>query len=56
MTKCSAPGKMILFGEHAVVFGKPALALAIDLRISSEVKLSTQFSVNGHAMKKQHHA
>ena len=56
MTKCSAPGKMILFGEHAVVFGKPALALAIDLRITSSVKQSTQYSVNGHPMKKKHHA
>lgn len=56
MTKCSAPGKMILFGEHAVVFGKPALALAIDLRISSEVRSSNQYSVNGRPMRKKHHA
>lgn len=56
MAKCSAPGKMILFGEHAVVFGKPALALAIDLRITSSVNPSDQYSVNGHPMKKKHHA
>jgi mevalonate kinase len=56
MTKCSAPGKMILFGEHAVVFGKPALALAIDLRISCSVSPSSQYSVNGHQMRKKHHA
>ncbi len=56
MTRCSSPGKMILFGEHAVVFGKPALALAIDLRISSAVTPSSQYSVNGHPMRKQHHA
>jgi mevalonate kinase len=56
MTRCSAPGKMILFGEHAVVFGKPALALAIDLRITSSMHPSSQYSVNGHAMKKKHHA
>jgi mevalonate kinase len=56
MSRCSAPGKIILFGEHAVVFGKPALALAIDLRIVSEVQPSDEFSVNGHPMKKRHHA
>jgi len=56
MTKCSAPGKMILFGEHAVVFGKPALALAVDLRIASSVNRSNQYSVNGHPMNKKHHA
>jgi mevalonate kinase len=47
---------MILFGEHAVVFGRPALALAIDLRISCKVRSSDQYTVNGHAMKKRHHA
>ena len=56
MSKCSAPGKMILFGEHAVVFGKPALALAIDMRISSAVSLSNEFSVNGRPMNKRRHA
>lgn len=29
--RASAPGKVILFGEHAVVFGEPAVALAVDL-------------------------
>ena len=33
----SAPGKAILFGEHAVVYGKPAIAMAINKRACIDI-------------------
>ena len=36
----SAPGKCILFGEHAVVYGQPAVAVAIEQRLTVAMTLS----------------
>jgi len=37
----SAPAKIILFGEHFVVYGEPAIVLAIDKRVRVSAKLRT---------------
>lgn len=31
--KVSAPGKLMLFGEHSVIYGKPCIVTAVDQRI-----------------------
>ena len=43
----SAPGKMIILGEHSVVYGKPAMALAIDRRFYCKVSLADGIYLNG---------
>jgi len=42
----SAPGKCILFGEHAVVYGHPAVAVAIDQRIKVKIEIATSSTHN----------
>jgi mevalonate kinase len=44
MITVSVPGKIHLLGEHSVVYGKPALLSAIDLRLSLTIIKSDGFS------------
>lgn len=36
----SAPGKLMLFGEHAVLFGKPCIVTAVGQRMKATVELT----------------
>ena len=47
MVQASAPGKCILFGEHAVVYGQPAVAVAIDQRMSVTLELNDIWRIDG---------
>jgi mevalonate kinase len=51
----SAPGKVILLGEHAVVFGQPAISLAIDLRLQLRMRPGHHNSLNGHPLSDRTH-
>src|SRR5205807_1383993 len=46
----SAPGKLILFGEHAVVFGEPALATAINLRAEVFARPHAEWRADGGSL------
>ena len=49
MTLSSAPGKVYLFGEHAVVYGEPAVPCAIELRARVEAKRRDDDKLRVHA-------
>tara|TARA_Y100001970_G_scaffold294162_1_gene447745 strand:+ start:18482 stop:19453 length:972 start_codon:yes stop_codon:yes gene_type:complete len=55
MPKAFAPGKCILFGEHAVVYGHPAVAVAIDSGVEVEIKKSDSWTIDGMPLEIDRH-
>jgi mevalonate kinase len=51
----SAPGKCILFGEHAVVYGQPAVAVALEQRLRVSLTPAATWSVDGSALHPEKH-
>ena len=47
MARAFAPGKCILFGEHAVVFGHPAVAVAVDQGVTVSLRESDEWKLGG---------
>lgn len=55
MPSAFAPGKCILFGEHAVVFGHPAVAVAIDQGVKVSIVKSDQWKLEGSPFEPSRH-
>ena len=55
MPSAFAPGKCILFGEHAVVFGHPAVAVAIEQGVRVSVKGSDEWRLEGQPFEPSRH-
>ena len=46
MVSVSAPGKLMLFGEHSVVYGKHCIVTAVDKRLVANMERSKDISIN----------
>jgi len=55
MVRAFAPGKCILFGEHAVVYGHPAVAVAIDSGVEIELTESDSWTIEGMPFHSEKH-
>tara|TARA_B100001250_G_C19792388_1_gene787133 strand:- start:530 stop:1507 length:978 start_codon:yes stop_codon:yes gene_type:complete len=55
MARAFAPGKCILFGEHAVVYGYPAVAVAIDAGVEVSIGESSKWTIEGTEFEPDRH-
>ncbi len=55
MVTAFAPGKCILFGEHAVVYGQPAVAVSIDAGVEVTISESSRWILEGMPFEPSRH-
>lgn len=55
MVTAFAPGKCILFGEHAVVYGQPAVAVSIDAGVEVTISESSRWILEGMSFEQSKH-
>ena len=55
MVTAFAPGKCILFGEHAVVYGQPAVAISIDAGVEVTISESDRWILEGMPFEPSRH-
>jgi mevalonate kinase len=55
MVRAFAPGKCILFGEHAVVYGHPAVAVAIEAGVEVRLEESERWVLDGMNFEPSRH-
>ena len=51
-----SPGKIILLGEHGVVYGKPCLSIAISLKVAVSMEKSNEYLVNNIPLDEMKHS
>ena len=50
-THVSAPGRIVLMGEHAADFGEPAMALAVESRVQCKAQIAGRFKLNDELLQ-----
>ena len=56
MTVAISPGKIILLGEHGVIYGKPCLSVAISMKVAVSIEESRFYSVNDQFLDEKKHS